>query len=377
MVEPHVPVEYRMAHERDIPDGEEAGRRRTLHLQPGTLGKTCARHGADADDHRIRRDGTAVIEPDRRDAAGGPFDGYGPAALPKVHAVAPMEVREERTHLGAERALEEGRPARQERHGGTALAGAGRHLRADPAAPDDDDGSATTDRGPDALGVPDGPQEVDLLEVGAREVGVARLGAGGEQQSVVAQLLTAGERHRRGPDIEIRRLDPQPQLDIDVRPARILGVISMASRVCSPRRNSLDRGGRSYGASGSAPRSTRRPSKPSLRSAIAAWAPAIPAPKKQGRSVRSCADGTPIGHDAARGVPREARAGALHDAVHHRSRQAAGEGVRGRAVAAHEVPRSPRALRRRVRTRVEVRPDARGRPAPAAPRPTPRHRGTR
>src|SRR5262245_60612228 len=127
-----------------------------------------------------------------------------------------------------------------------------------------------------------------------------------------------------------------------------LGVMSMASRSCSPRRNALDSGGRSYGAFGSAPTSTIRPSNPSVRSVIAARPPPMPAPTIA--NVRAFIDRA-YAHPGLRGSPSigglrcRQSLRPLEHLVEHRRCEPPGERVLlARVVAADEPPWSDRGL---------------------------------
>ena len=129
------------------------------------------------------------------------------------------------------------------------------------------------------VGALDGAQVVHAVEVGARDVaaGAARrrwpAAAGRSASRSPPSSVDLAARRRRG-----RPRCAEPQLDVVLVVEAASSCTQIFSRSASPRRYSLDSGGRSYGRSASAPISTMRPSKPSSRRVSAALAPARPAP---------------------------------------------------------------------------------------------------
>ena len=79
------------------------------------------------------------------------------------------------------------------RHIAALGAGGGGNLGADPARADRHQLAAGLDPLGDRVGVGDGAQVEDSVEVGAGDAEAARLGAGREEQAVVADALAAGE----------------------------------------------------------------------------------------------------------------------------------------------------------------------------------------
>ena len=131
------------------------------------------------------------------------------------------------------------------RHLHAALARRGGDLAADPARADDDEPSAGVEHGAQRVGVLDGAQDVDAVEIGAGDRRAAGLRAGGEQQRVVGHALAAGEHDRAGADVE--RLDRRLGAQLDrvlLVPGRVLlqvdrVAVGLAAQVVLAQRRAL------------------------------------------------------------------------------------------------------------------------------------------
>ena len=115
--------------------------------------------------------------------------------------------------------------------------------------------------------------------------------------------LAAGETTSEACDVD--RLDLGRGAQLDVVLLVVALVVDVGLSLASPRRYSLDSGGRSYGRSASAPIRTRRPSKPSSRRVSAALAPARLAPTITNALVgrHRVPPGSGLGAPRARGTP--------------------------------------------------------------------------
>ena len=128
---------------------------------------------------------------------------------PQVDAVVAMQVAVDRADLVPEHALERHRLGRDDGDVQAALPGRGGDLRPDPAGADDDQPAARVEALAQRVAVGERPQQWTPVEVGAGEVQPPRLGAGGQQQPVVAEPLAAVQRELPGARVE-RRSPPSP-----------------------------------------------------------------------------------------------------------------------------------------------------------------------
>jgi len=113
-----------------------------------------------------------------------------------------VDVTVDRAHLDAEHVLQRHRARAYHRHLEARLAGRGRHLASDPARTDDHELATPLDPLAQPLGIRQRAQVVDLVEIGPRERQPPRLGAGGQQEPVIAEPLAA-----RQHDLRRRRVD--------------------------------------------------------------------------------------------------------------------------------------------------------------------------
>ena len=87
-------------------------------------------------------------------------------------------------------------------------------LGADPAGADHDDRAAAVEPLAQRVGILDAAQVEHAVERFARDREAARLGAGGEQQPVVAQPLAVVERHLADRRVQAHGRAAEPQLDL-------------------------------------------------------------------------------------------------------------------------------------------------------------------
>ena len=125
-----------------------------------------------------------------------------------------VDVAIDRADLGAEHALERDRERVDDGDVEAALSGGGRDLGADPAGADHDDRAAAVQPLTQKVGVLDGAQVQHAVERCAGDGKAARLGAGGEQQPVVAQPFAIVERHLADRCIEAHGGATEAELDV-------------------------------------------------------------------------------------------------------------------------------------------------------------------
>ena len=117
--------------------------------------------------------------------------------------MADVHVAVEGAELGAEHAQERQLERLDDGDVEALLARRRRDLAADPARPDDDQvAAAALEHGADRVGVAERAQHVDAVEVGARQRQALGLGARGQQQAVVGDLLAALEHDRAGREVD-------------------------------------------------------------------------------------------------------------------------------------------------------------------------------
>ena len=109
------------------------------------------------------------------------------------------------------------------RHVQAALTRRGGELRADPARADDHDGAAAIEPRPQRVAVVDVAQQVHAVELRAGDRQPSRLGAGCEQEPVVAQRLAVVELEPAVRRVEAHRGAPQQQLDVVLRVEALAG----------------------------------------------------------------------------------------------------------------------------------------------------------
>ena len=213
----------------------------------------------------------------RDDHAGAELDRL--LAEPELHAVRPVQVREDGAELGAELVVQ--RAGLRLEHGHRALGRAGGRggLQADPAGSGHHDPGARLEGRTEPVGIGDRTEVEHLLAVGAGEVEAARRGAGGEQQLVVGHLRAAG-RGGHGARAAVDRRDGDALAQVHA----VLGVpvggvhVDRVPRVAAEQVALGQRRALVGTLRLRQPISTMSPSNPSSRSVSAALAPARLAP---------------------------------------------------------------------------------------------------
>ncbi|GAA3235386.1 hypothetical protein GCM10020256_53210 [Streptomyces thermocoprophilus] len=183
-------VDVRVGGAQPLVDADAAAVRPVGDLQAGGLRERGARCGADRGEHVVRGVFLAVVGAGGEDHAVLADDLGEPRPEVEADAVLAVQFGEEVAQLGAEDAVQRG--GRRFDHGdlGAVLAGRRRDLQADPAGTGDHDVAVVpAERGEhmlEAFGVGEAAQMVHARQVGARDVQAARLGAGRQEQFVVA-----------------------------------------------------------------------------------------------------------------------------------------------------------------------------------------------
>ena len=136
-----------------------------------------------------------------RSTALSPSKASTPVPISISHAVVGVDVAVDGADLGAEHALERDCDRIEDGDLKAALTSRGSDLGADPARADHDDRAAAVQPFAQGVGVLDAAQVEDAVEVAAGNREPARLGAGGEQQPVIAQPLAVVERPARLLDV--------------------------------------------------------------------------------------------------------------------------------------------------------------------------------
>ena len=167
---------------------------------PACGGQPGARLHADADDHEVALELASVAGADALDRRVA-LEGLDAGPEQHLHAVVGVDVAVDGAHLGAQHALERDGERVDDRDLEAALAGRGGDLGADPAGPDHDDRAAAVQPLAQRVGVRDAAQVEHAVEVAAGDREAPRLGAGGEQQPVVAQPLAVVERQLAAGDV--------------------------------------------------------------------------------------------------------------------------------------------------------------------------------
>ena len=129
------------------------------------------------------------------------------------HAVLAVQRRELLAQLGAERAVERGRLRLDDGDGASGLPRGGGGLEADPAGPDDHDLHLRLERGPEGVGLLQGPQVEHVAQVGPGDGELPGRGAGGDRELVVGEPA-AVEGDRAGGAVDRGNRSAQPQVDV-------------------------------------------------------------------------------------------------------------------------------------------------------------------
>ena len=171
------------------------------------------RRDPDSHDHELRVDDGSVPGEDALHRP-GPLESLDGGLGQELDAVVAMEVEIDPAELGAEDPLERQRGHLDHRHLASLLAGGGGDLGADPAGPDDHQPLAVLDPLADQLGIAEGPQVVDAVEIGAGHVEAPRHAAGGQQQAVVAQAPVSLEQELAHAEVDARHPGRGQKLDL-------------------------------------------------------------------------------------------------------------------------------------------------------------------
>jgi hypothetical protein len=165
------------------------------HVETCRLGQSGVGDRADTGDHRVGAKDGAIGEPC---AAGSPAGSGDPGHLdpePEVDPVLAVQAGEHGRDLRAENVQQRQFRRLQDRHVYARSAGGGRDLQADPPGTDDQHPGRPREGVPDPVAVRRLAQVQDTVGVRARQAQAARGGPGGEQQLVVPETVTAGQRH--------------------------------------------------------------------------------------------------------------------------------------------------------------------------------------
>ena len=125
-----------------------------------------------------------------------------------------MEVEIDPAELGAEDPLERQRGHLDHRDLASLLAGGRGDLGADPAGPDDHQPLTVLDPLADQLGIADGPQVVDAVEIGAGHVEAPWHAAGGQEEAVVAQAPVSFEQELAHAEVDARHPGRGQKVDL-------------------------------------------------------------------------------------------------------------------------------------------------------------------
>ena len=151
-----------------------------------------------------------------RSTAPSPSNASTLVPMQHPHAVIGVDVAVDAAHLAAQHALQRDRVGGDEGDLESALPRRRGDLGADPAGADHDHRAAAVEPFAQRVGVLDAAQVVHAVELGAGNREPARLGAGGQQQPVVAQPLAVVERHLLQRRVHVDRRAAQAQLDVVV-----------------------------------------------------------------------------------------------------------------------------------------------------------------
>ena len=169
--------------------------------------------GADPDNDEVGTDDLAVVQQHATRPPVRLLDCVDLQAGSHVDAVRPLQLGPRAPDLAAHDAEQRRRLWLDNCYVKALLAGSGRDLQADPAAPPTTTTDGRTDGCHQRLGVLGRPQVVHAGQVGPRHVEHPRRRTGGQQQPVIGQLTSVGQRH--DPTLPVESGGPMPEHQVD------------------------------------------------------------------------------------------------------------------------------------------------------------------